>query len=77
MIKSKAATFIASMLISGMLKRRFAQYSEIPLPMTGAEVADYAVAKGVTFVNHTFTSHLALSASMQASITASSSPLMT
>jgi L-alanine-DL-glutamate epimerase-like enolase superfamily enzyme len=29
-------------------------------------VADHAVAKGVTFVNHTFTSHLALSASMQA-----------
>jgi L-alanine-DL-glutamate epimerase-like enolase superfamily enzyme len=29
------------------------------------EIADYAVAKGVTFVNHTFTSHLALSASMQ------------
>jgi len=29
------------------------------------EVADYAGAKGVTFVNHTFTSHLALSASMQ------------
>jgi L-alanine-DL-glutamate epimerase-like enolase superfamily enzyme len=29
------------------------------------QVADYAVAKGVTFVNHTFTSHLALSASMQ------------
>jgi L-alanine-DL-glutamate epimerase-like enolase superfamily enzyme len=28
-------------------------------------VADYAVAKGVTFVNHTFTSHLALSASLQ------------
>ena len=28
-------------------------------------VADYAVANGVTFVNHTFTSHLALSASMQ------------
>jgi L-alanine-DL-glutamate epimerase-like enolase superfamily enzyme len=28
-------------------------------------VADYAVRKGVTFVNHTFTSHLALSASMQ------------
>ncbi len=28
-------------------------------------VADYAVAKGVTFVNHTFTSHLAVSASMQ------------
>lgn len=28
-------------------------------------VADYAVAKGVTYVNHTFTSHLALSASLQ------------
>jgi L-alanine-DL-glutamate epimerase-like enolase superfamily enzyme len=28
-------------------------------------VADYAVAKRVTFVNHTFTSHLALSASLQ------------
>lgn len=30
------------------------------------EVADCAVQNGVTFVNHTFTSHLALSASMQA-----------
>ncbi len=29
------------------------------------EIADYAVQKGVTFVNHTFTSHLALSASLQ------------
>jgi L-alanine-DL-glutamate epimerase-like enolase superfamily enzyme len=28
-------------------------------------VADYAAAKGVTYVNHTFTSHLALSASIQ------------
>jgi L-alanine-DL-glutamate epimerase-like enolase superfamily enzyme len=28
-------------------------------------VADYAVQRGVTFVNHTFTSHLALSASLQ------------
>ncbi len=28
-------------------------------------VAEYATAKGVTFVNHTFTSHLALSASLQ------------
>jgi L-alanine-DL-glutamate epimerase-like enolase superfamily enzyme len=28
-------------------------------------VADYATAKGVSFVNHTFTSHLALSASLQ------------
>ncbi|MBL7200247.1 MAG: mandelate racemase/muconate lactonizing enzyme family protein [Anaerolineae bacterium] len=30
------------------------------------QVADYAQAKGVTYVNHTFTSHLALSASLQA-----------
>lgn len=29
------------------------------------QVADYAVAKGVIYVNHTFTSHLALSASIQ------------
>jgi L-alanine-DL-glutamate epimerase-like enolase superfamily enzyme len=29
------------------------------------DVADYAVAKGVTYVNHTFTSNLALSASLQ------------
>ncbi|HKW16009.1 MAG TPA: mandelate racemase/muconate lactonizing enzyme family protein [Terriglobales bacterium] len=28
-------------------------------------VADFAVSRGVTFVNHTFTSHLALSASLQ------------
>ncbi|MFT4037650.1 MAG: mandelate racemase/muconate lactonizing enzyme family protein [Thermomicrobiales bacterium] len=28
-------------------------------------VADYALARGVTYVNHTFTSHLALSASLQ------------
>jgi L-alanine-DL-glutamate epimerase-like enolase superfamily enzyme len=29
------------------------------------EIADYAVQHGVTFVNHTFTTHLALSASLQ------------
>jgi L-alanine-DL-glutamate epimerase-like enolase superfamily enzyme len=29
------------------------------------KVADFAVARGVTYVNHTFTSHLALSASLQ------------
>jgi L-alanine-DL-glutamate epimerase-like enolase superfamily enzyme len=29
------------------------------------KVADHAVAKGITYVNHTFTSHLALSASIQ------------
>jgi len=32
---------------------------------TAKEVADYARAKGVHFVNHTFTTHLALSASLQ------------
>ena len=31
----------------------------------GKRVADYAVQKGVIYVNHTFTSHLALSASIQ------------
>ena len=31
----------------------------------GQAVADYARGKGVTYVNHTFTSHLALSASLQ------------
>ena len=29
------------------------------------QVADYAAARGVTYVNHTFTSHLALCASLQ------------
>ena len=29
------------------------------------QVADYAVQRGITYVNHTFTSHLALSASLQ------------
>ena len=32
---------------------------------TARQVADYAHARGVTFVNHTFTTHLALSASLQ------------
>lgn len=32
-------TFLASMLISGMLKRRFTEYSQIPIRMTGAQIA--------------------------------------
>ena len=32
---------------------------------TAKQVVDYASTKGVTFVNHTFTTHLALSASLQ------------
>jgi L-alanine-DL-glutamate epimerase-like enolase superfamily enzyme len=32
---------------------------------TAKQVADYAFVRGVTFVNHTFTTHLALSASLQ------------
>lgn len=32
---------------------------------TAKQVADYAAAKGVRYVNHTFTTHLALSASLQ------------
>ncbi len=34
------ATFIVSMLISSMLKRRFNEYSQIPLRMTGAQIAE-------------------------------------
>ena len=33
-------TFLASMLISGMLKRRFAEYSQIPIRLTGGQVAE-------------------------------------
>jgi uncharacterized protein len=33
-------TFLVSMLISGMLKRRFSEYSQIPLSVTGAQVAE-------------------------------------
>ena len=33
-------TFLVSMLISGTLKRRFHEYSQIPLRMTGAQVAE-------------------------------------
>jgi L-alanine-DL-glutamate epimerase-like enolase superfamily enzyme len=32
---------------------------------TAKQVADYALARGIQFVNHTFTTHLALSASLQ------------
>lgn len=32
-------TMLTSMLISGMLKRRFNEYSQIPIRMTGAEIA--------------------------------------
>lgn len=34
------ATFLVSMLISGMLKRRFREYSDIPISVTGAQVAE-------------------------------------
>ncbi|MCP5533462.1 MAG: zinc metallopeptidase [Akkermansiaceae bacterium] len=34
------ATMIASMLISGMLKSRFREYSNIPINLTGAQVAE-------------------------------------
>ena len=33
-------TFLASMLISSTLKRRFNEYSQVPLPLTGAQVAE-------------------------------------
>lgn len=34
------ATFLTSMLISSTLKRRFNEYSQIPLRMTGAQIAE-------------------------------------
>lgn len=34
------ATFLASILISGMMKRRFTEYSQLPLRMTGGQVAE-------------------------------------
>ena len=34
------ATFLTSMLISGMLKRRFREYSQIPIRLTGAQIAE-------------------------------------
>lgn len=33
-------TMVVSMLISGMLKRRFNEYSQIPIRMTGAQIAE-------------------------------------
>ena len=38
------AVMVASMIIQGMLKRRFDKYSEVPLSMTGAEVASRMLA---------------------------------
>ncbi|MBC8126934.1 MAG: zinc metallopeptidase [Gloeobacteraceae cyanobacterium ES-bin-144] len=44
-------TFIASMIISSMLKRRFNEYSQIPLRMTGAQVAEQMLRQnGITDV---------------------------
>lgn len=45
------ATFIVSMLISGMLKRRFNEYSQIPIRYTGAQVAEMMLRQnGITDV---------------------------
>ena len=38
------AVMIGSMLIQGMLQRRFEKYSEVPLGITGAEVASRMLA---------------------------------
>jgi Zn-dependent membrane protease YugP len=34
------ASMLASLMVSGMLKRRFHQYSQEPMPITGAQVAE-------------------------------------
>ena len=45
------ASFLASFLISGTLKRRFAEYSQIPLRMTGAQIAEMMLQQnGITDV---------------------------
>ena len=49
----------------GEIRSRLARIGRIGGIGPAKAVADYAVAKGVTYVNHTFTSHLALSASLQ------------
>lgn len=44
-------SFLASILISSMLKRRFHQYSQIPIRMTGAQVAEMMLRQnGITDV---------------------------
>jgi len=44
-------SLLASFLISGTLKRRFAEYSQIPIRMTGAEVAEMMLRQnGITDV---------------------------
>ena len=44
-------TFLVSMIISGMLKRRFSEYSQIPLSVTGAQVAEQMLRQnGITDV---------------------------
>lgn len=53
-----------------MIDRAGLRYVQIDAGRIGGisvakDVADHAAAKGVTYVNHTFTSHLALSASLQ------------
>jgi len=53
-----------------MIDRAGLKYVQIDAGRIGGisvakDAADYAAAKGVTYVNHTFTSHLALSASLQ------------
>lgn len=44
-------TFVVSLLISGMLKRRFSEYSQIPIRLTGAQVAEMMLRQnGITDV---------------------------
>lgn len=45
------ATMLVSFLVSGTLKRRFAQYSQIPIRMTGAQIAEMMLRQnGITDV---------------------------
>ena len=45
------ATLLVSFLVSGTLKRRFAEYSQIPIRMTGAQIAEMMLRQnGITDV---------------------------
>lgn len=48
------ASLLASLVVSGMLKRRFNQYSQVPMPLTGAQIAEMMLRQnGITDVRVT------------------------
>jgi Zn-dependent membrane protease YugP len=48
------ASLLASMIVSGMLKQRFFEYSQVPMPLTGAQIAEMMLRQnGITDVRVT------------------------